>query len=100
VRADLLVEDRLSLTTEASLLLVVTALALREQTGLASLLLRDTVRLVLLALRALAEGPLLLWRVHLGSRRTWDRVRTRLGRRAAAWTWQVPLTRVPGGAQR
>uniref|UniRef100_A0A7S2QWF5 Uncharacterized protein n=1 Tax=Lessardia elongata TaxID=210733 RepID=A0A7S2QWF5_9DINO len=48
-----LVEDRLSLTTEACLLLVVTALALSTQRCLARLVLGDLMRSVLSALAAI-----------------------------------------------
>merc|ERR1719453_2835697 len=48
----LLVEDRLGLSAEACLLLVVTALALGTEGGLAGLVLRDLVRRVLPALPA------------------------------------------------
>lgn len=52
----LLVEDGLGLTTITGLLSVVTALTLREQRGLASLVLGDLVLGVLAALLALAIG--------------------------------------------
>lgn len=52
----LLVEDGLGLTTVTALLSVVTALTLREQRGLAGLVLRHLVLGVLAALLALAVG--------------------------------------------
>merc|ERR1719471_1495454 len=62
----LLVENRLRLPPEPRLLAVVPALPLREQGGLARLVLRDLVHLVVQALLALAEGPLRLRDVHHG----------------------------------
>lgn len=49
-------EDRLGLTTVTGLLSVVTSLTLREQRGLASLVLGDLVLGVLAALLSLAVG--------------------------------------------
>ena len=59
-RLRLLVEDGLRLAAEAHLLRVVPSLALREVTGLAGLVLRHLVDLVLAALLVLAVGLALL----------------------------------------
>jgi len=66
------VEDGLGLTTITALLAVVTALALGEGRGLASLVLSDLVQGVLLAVLPLAEGLARLGNVdHFGD---WDPV--------------------------
>jgi len=63
----LLVENRLCLTTEATLFAVVTPLPLRVKTILALLVLCDLVQSVLSALLCLAVGLPRLWNVNLST---------------------------------
>ena len=61
----LFMENWLGLSSETSLLFVVTTLSLSVQGGLTSLVLGHLVHGVLLAIRALAIGLFSLWNVHL-----------------------------------
>lgn len=64
---NLLVEDRLGLTTESGLLAVITTLALGKKTRFASLVLRDGV--LFMGLAFLAKSALLLRETNLQKRR-------------------------------
>jgi hypothetical protein len=67
-RLRLLVEDGLGLTTVTRLLSVITTLALSERAGLSGFVLGNTVKRVLVALRAAAVGPPRLGNVDHGGR--------------------------------